>query len=523
MTLLSKKTISLCGMLLWSISMLWAQGERRSSVKLQTAKYIIQELYVDTVDEDKLTEAAIQGMLKDLDPHSSYVTAEDVRRFNESIQGNFEGIGIQYNMLTDTLYVSQLVVGGPAEKAGILAGDKVLMVNDTLIAGVKLRTEDITRKIRGKKGSIVTLKVLRKGAKNLLTFQVVRDKIPLYSMDAAYMVNDSIGYIRVNNFSATTGKEVKDALINLKTKGMKHLIFDLQGNGGGVLASALSIGNELLPEQELIVYTEGRKSPRRDFYSTGKTGAFREGKLVILVDDFTASASEIVAGAVQDWDRGVIIGRRTFGKGLVQRPFDLPDGSMIRLTVSRYYTPAGRFIQRPYESRESYAKDFIERYNRGEMSSADSIHLPDSIRYTTLKKGRTVYGGGGIMPDIFVPIDTTYFTPYYRYLRDAGIVNKLSMELVDKHRAEWRKKYPTFALFLEKFVVTEDMLHRMIALGNSADVPYKKEEYEQSKTLLMHQIKGLIGRDLWGLSEYFQVTNVLNPTYLRAIEELQKP
>ncbi len=499
---------------------LFAQPKQQAARKLQIAEYIINELYVDDVNEDKLVEDAINGMLQKLDPHSTYANAEEVRKLNEPLQGNFEGIGIQFNMATDTLFVIQTISGGPSEKAGILAGDKIIMVNDTLIAGIKMNTEDVMRRLRGKKGTKVTVKVLRRGAEALIPVTITRDKIPMYSLDAAYMIDREVGYIRINRFAATTGKEMADALTKLKGKGMKRLILDLQGNGGGYMNTAIDVANELLNPDELIVYTEGRKSPRQEFRVKGK-GLFRQGEMVLLVDEFSASASEIVAGAIQDWDRGTVIGRRTFGKGLVQRPFELPDGSMIRITVARYFTPSGRFIQRPYESKDSYERDLIDRYNRGEMLSADSIHFPDSLRHTTLRKGRTVYGGGGIMPDYFIPVDTTYYSPYYIKLRNAGLINRLTVEAVDRHREEWKTRYTTFEQFNREFLVTDDMLQRIIALGEAEKITFKENEYNTSLPLLKQQIKALIARDLWDMSEYFQVINTLNPAYLKALEVLK--
>src|SRR5574344_923346 len=368
-----------------------------ASRKLQMAQFAITNLYVDKVDENKLVEEAIIKMLAQLDPHSTYSDAQEVKKMNEPLVGNFEGIGVQFNMVEDTLFVIQPVSNGPSEKVGILAGDRIVAVNDTAIAGVKMSTEDIMSRLRGPKDSKVNLTIVRRGIKDPLHFKVVRDKIPIYSLDASYMIQPKTGYIRINRFGATTAEEFNKSLKELQKKGMKDLILDLQGNGGGYLNAAIDLANEFLGQKELIVYTEGRAARRSDFFAKG--GNFRNGRLVVLVDEYSASASEIVAGAIQDWDRGVLVGRRTFGKGLVQRPIDLPDGSMIRLTVARYYTPSGRCIQKPYESIEQYNRDLIERYNRGEMQSADSIHFPDSLKTKTLKKGRIVYGGGGIMPD----------------------------------------------------------------------------------------------------------------------------
>ena len=431
-------------------------------------------------------------------------------------------IGIQFNMATDTLFIIQPVSGGPSEKVGILAGDRIIEVNDTVIAGVKMSTEEVMRRLRGPKGSEVNVKIMRNGVKGLIPFTIKRDKIPVYSLDASYMVNEHIGYIRINRFAATTGEEFRDALHKLQKKGMKDLILDLQGNGGGYLNAAIELCDELLGKKELIVYTEGRRNPRSEFKAKGD-GDFQEGRLVVLVDEYSASASEIVTGAIQDWDRGIVVGRRTFGKGLVQRPIDLPDGSMIRLTVARYYTPAGRCIQKPYENIEQYNQDLIDRYNRGEMVSADSIHFPDSLKTRTLRLGRTVYGGGGIMPDYFIPLDTTMYTDYYLDLRNKGAIVQENLKLIDRHRNEWIKKYKTFDRFNRDFEITEEMLSELVETGKNTGAKYDEAQYLTALPLIKTQLKALIARDLWDMSEYFQVINELSDSMKKAIELLEKP
>lgn len=507
--------------LLFLSTMAMAQNKMLNSParKLQIAEYAISNLYVDKVDEEKLVEDAIIKMLEELDPHSTYSGPEEVKKLNEPLVGNFDGIGIQFNMATDTLFVIQPVSGGPSEKVGILAGDRIIEVNDTVIAGVKMGTEDIMRRLRGPKGTKVNLKVMRRGVADLISFTVKRDKIPVYSLDASYMINKNVGYIRISRFAATTAKEFEEALAKLQKKGMTNLILDLQGNGGGYLNAAIDITNHLLQKGELIVYTEGRRNPRTEFDAKG-SGMFRTGGLAVLVDEFSASASEIVTGAVQDWDRGIVIGRRTFGKGLVQRPIDLPDGSMIRLTVARYYTPAGRCIQKPYESIEQYNKDLIDRYNRGEMMSADSIHFPDSLKTVTLKKGRIVYGGGGIMPDYFVPVDTTFYTDYYLALRDKGAIIQQNLKLIDTYRTEWKKKYLTFERFNKRFEITDEMLKELVALGEKLGAKYDEEQYQTALPLIKIQLKALIARDLWDMNEYFQVINTINDSVKKALEHL---
>ena len=506
------------------VSALHAQNKLLNSPsrKLQLAEFAIANLYVDNVDENKLVEDAIISMLEELDPHSTYSDPEEVKRLNEPLQGNFDGIGIQFNMVTDTLFIIQPVSGGPSEKVGILAGDRIIEVNDTIIAGVKMSTEEVMRRLRGPKGSKVDVKIMRNGVKDLIPFTIKRDKIPVYSLDASYMVNRHIGYIRINRFAATTGEEFRDALHKLQKKGMKDLILDLQGNGGGYLNAAIELCDELLGKKELIVYTEGRRNPRSEFNAKGD-GDFQNGRLVVLVDEYSASASEIVTGAIQDWDRGIVVGRRTFGKGLVQRPIDLPDGSMIRLTVARYYTPSGRCIQKPYENIEQYNQDLIERYNRGEMVSADSIHFPDSLKTRTIRLRRTVYGGGGIMPDYFIPLDTTMYTDYYLDLRNKGAIVQENLKLIDRHRNEWIKKYKTFDRFNRDFEITEDMLSELIETGKHTGAKYDEAQYRTALPLIKTQLKALIARDLWDMSEYFQVINELSDSMKKAIELLEQP
>ena len=507
----------------FSISTIQAQENKKNDSpirKLTLAQFAIANLYVDETNPDKLVESAIIGMLEELDPHSTYSNAEEVKKMNEPLQGNFDGIGIQFNMAEDTLFVIQPVSGGPSEKVGILAGDRITHVNDTLIAGVKMSTEDIMRRLKGTKGTKVDVKVVRRGVDETLAFTIVRDKIPVYSLDASYMATSKVGYIKINRFGATTHQEFMDALASLKGQGMQDLILDLQGNGGGYLNAAIDIANEFLGAGELIVYTEGRRNPRREFFAKGD-GKHQNGRLVVLVDEYSASASEIVAGAVQDWDRGLVVGRRTFGKGLVQRPIDLPDGSMIRLTVARYYTPAGRCIQKPYESIEQYNADLIERYNRGEMMSADSIHFPDSLKCMTLKKGRAVYGGGGIMPDNFVPVDTTRFTKYHSQLSNRGVLLKVHFQLIDAYRDKWTKEYDDYAKFNQNFEPDETMMQQLVAEGEKAGVKYDEEQYRKSESLIKLQLKALIARDLWDMNEYYHTINVVNESVNKALELLE--
>lgn len=499
--------------------------------KLQLAEFAISNLYVDTVNENKLVEKAIIEMLAQLDPHSTYSDAEEVKKMNEPLRGNFEGIGVQFQMIEDTLLIVQPVSNGPSEKVGILAGDRIIAVNDTAIAGVKMNTEEIMSRLRGPKDSKVKLTIIRRGVKDPLVFTVKRDKIPILSLDAAYMIQPKTGYIRINRFGATTAEEFLKALKDLQKQGMKDLILDLQGNGGGYLNAAIDLANEFLDQKELIVYTEGRAAQRSEFFAKGN-GNFKKGRLIVLIDEYSASASEIVTGAVQDWDRGVVVGRRSFGKGLVQRPVDLPDGSMIRLTIARYYTPAGRCIQKPYDSgldgstgsgeanKEKYNKDLIDRYNRGEMNSADSIHFPDSLKCQTKKLARTVYGGGGIMPDYFVPIDTTLYTDYHRNLVAKGVIINTTMKFIEKNRKDLLDKYKTFNKFNEKFEIDGEILNNMRALADKEKIEFNEKQYNKALPLIKTQLKALIARDLWDMNEYFQVMNAANESVKRALEIL---
>ena len=517
---MNKITIYVLLACLWTVSAVQAQSFGSPAMrKLQMAEFAISNFYVDKVDEDKLVEEAIIKMLAQLDPHSTYSDAEEVKKMNEPLQGNFEGIGVQFQMIEDTLLVVQPVSNGPSEKIGILAGDRIIAVNDSAIAGVKMSTEEIMKRLRGPKGSKVNLKIVRRGVQDPLVFTVKRDKIPILSLDASYMIQPKTGYIRINRFGATTAEEFKKAMKELQKQGMKDMILDLQGNGGGYLNAAIDLANEFLGQKELIVYTEGRTAKRSDFYAKGN-GEFRNGRLIVLVDEYTASASEIVSGAVQDWDRGIIVGRRSFGKGLVQRPIDLPDGSMIRLTIARYYTPAGRCIQKPYDSSTDYNKDLIERFNHGELMNADSIHFPDSLKVQTKKLGRSVYGGGGIMPDYFVPIDTTLYTDYHRNLVAKGAVIKFTMKFIEGHRKELANKYKKFESFNEKFIIDDDMLATLREMGEKEGVKFNEEQYQKSLPLIKTQLKALIARDLWDMNEYFRVMNTTNESVQKALEIL---
>lgn len=490
--------------------------------KLTIAEMAVNNLYVDSVNEAKLVEDAIRGMLKELDPHSSYSTPKEVQALNEPLQGNFEGIGVQFNMIEDTLLVIQPTVKGPSEKVGILAGDRIITVNDSAIAGVKMPKEDIMKRLRGPRGTQVKLGIVRRGVPETLYFTVTRDKIPVHSIDAVYMIRPEVGYIRIGSFGATTYNEFMEGIEKLRGQGMKQLILDLQDNGGGYLQAAVQLANEFLQKGDLIVYTEGRTTGRMDYHCDGN-GSIRDLPITVLVNEFTASAAEIVSGAIQDYDRGIIVGRRTFGKGLVQRPIDLPDGSMIRLTVAHYYTPTGRCIQKPYKKGDlkEYEMDFDNRLKHGELTNRDSIHFADSLKYETLHQHRTVYGGGAIMPDEFVPLDTLQYTRYHRQLAAKSIIINASLRYIDDHRKELKRQYPSFEKFKAEFETPQSLLEQIMAEGEKSKVTPKDEE-ERQRTLpfLSQQLKALVARDLWDMDEYFHIINEQSHIVRRALEIL---
>lgn len=483
--------------------------------KLHYAEKIIESYYVDDVNSDKIVQEAIVAMLKTLDPHSSYSDPEETKELTTPLEGNFSGIGIQFNMLNDTLFVIQTTAGGPSEKVGILPGDRLLSAGDSILSGVKSPNSRILKILRGPKGSEVDLKVLRRGVKEPLAFSIIRDDIPIYSVDAAYMADPKTGYIRISRFAEETDQEFRKAIKDLRAQGMKQLIIDLEDNGGGYLNAAHQLASHFLKKGDLVVYTDAPKMGRM-VYDVEKPGDLQLEKVVILANQYSASASEILSGAIQDNDRGLIVGRRTFGKGLVQRPFPFPDGSMIRLTVSKYYTPSGRSIQKPYEAgdEEGYRKDMLHRYEAGEFSSEDSIHFPDSLRFETLHNRRPVYGGGGIMPDLFVPIDTTAYSDYYRDLVAKGIINRYSITYVDNNRTRLKAEYPDEAAFISLFEITDPMLQEIVKMGEADSVKFNEQQFERSKAMMATIVKGIIGRDLFETSTYFKVVNpVLNPVF----------
>ncbi len=491
--------------------------------KLNMAMMAISNLYVEDVDEAKIAEDGIRGMLEKLDPHSTYSNAKEVKAMNESLEGSFEGIGVQFNMMEDTLVVIQTISNGPSQKVGIIAGDRIVMVNDTAIAGVKMSREEIMSRLRGPKGTKVNLKIVRQGIKELLPFTVVRDKIPVYSLDASYMIRPGIGYIRIDNFGATTYDEFMSAMQRLREQGMKDLIIDLEDNGGGYLQSAVRIVNEFLDKGDMIVYTEGRRTPRHDYYADGSKSF--DGRVVVLVNEYSASASEITAGAFQDQDRGTIVGRRSFGKGLVQRPVEFDDGSMIRLTIAHYYTPSGRCIQKPYTKgdKKDYANDLDKRFKNGEMTNADSIHFADSLKFQTLREKRVVYGGGGIMPDVFVPLDTVKFTKFHRQLSAKSYIINANMRYIDENRKALKKKYKDFEDFNTNFEVPASLVNSIIEKAETDKLkPKDDEELNTTLPYLRTQLKALIARDLWDMNEYYKVFNETNDIIKKGIEVLSQ-
>jgi carboxyl-terminal processing protease len=492
------------------------QDLKTSLQQLQQAFLWIEHFYVDSVSTEQMSANAIRGILKELDPHSTYLTPTEVRKANEPLEGNFDGIGIHYQMDHDTLMVINTIIGGPSEKVGLRAGDRILTVNDTVIAGVKMSNDEVQRRLRGPKGTVVHIEVKR-GAESV-PFDITRDKIPLYSVDASYMAAPEVGYIKVSRFGKNTHEEMMAAADSLRRRGMKHLIVDLQSNGGGYLGSAVDMASEFLPKNSLIVYTEGR-AVKRDEYRTSSKGQLTDGRLVVLIDEQSASASEIFSGAMQDLDRGVIVGRRSFGKGLVQRPVPLPGGAMIRLTVSHYYTPSGRCIQKPYTKgdKESYDRDLTNRYRSGELMSADSIHFADSLRCYTLG-GRTVYGGGGIMPDVFVPVDTTKVTRTHRNLLARGTFNRYILSYFDEQHDRLKAQYPTLDDYAARFTVSDALLEGLRQRAAADSVKMDSAEWEQSRPLLSLQLKAGLASDLFGTSAYYRIISAADDIYQRAVE-----
>ena len=489
-----------------------------SNDKLTRVLDIIESDYVDTVNRNALIEEAIPVMLRKLDPHSVYIRASDLAQANEPLQGNFDGIGVSFNMLTDTVMIISTVPGGPSEKAGITAGDKIIYVNDSLIAGRGYPDEDVVKMLKGPRGTRVELKIERKGADRLLPFTILRDKIPIYSIDVSYMMSEEVGYMKISNFALTTHDEFRKGIRELKEQGMKRLILDLRGNSGGVMETATLIADEFLPEGKLIVFTMGKSTPRQDIRATSH-GEFEEGALVILIDEWSASASEILAGAVQDNDRGTIIGRRSFGKGLVQEPVMFRDGSGMRLTIARYYTPTGRSIQKPYDQGiEKYYEDLGNRLMHGEFEEADSIRMDDSLRFTT-PGGKTVYGGGGIMPDIFIPIDTTGVSDYFLQIRNTGLLYRFALKYTEDNRETMRKF--TDLASLEQWLSGQNLISKFVTYANQNGVPANREQLAVSEKIISVQLKAYIARNMLDNKGFYPVWQEIDKTLLDALDYLR--
>lgn len=499
-----------------------AQGSIDPGQKLRRAEAIIENYYVDEVDGDTLATEAIRAMLKTLDPHSAYSTPAETREFTEPLDGKFSGIGIQFNMLDDTVYVIQPTVGGPSERVGILPGDRIISANDTVIAGRSLPNREVMKVLRGPKGSTVRLNVKR--GNEFIDFMVERDDIPLYSVDETFMADPHTGYIRITRFAEETANEVAQAIAKLRRQGMKNLIIDLSDNGGGYLGAAFELASQFLPAGTPVVSTSGRRMPRQDYRTTDE-GYFQDGRIVVIANQYSASAAEIFAGAMQDNDRGLIVGRRTFGKGLVQRPFPFPDGSMMRLTVSRYYTPSGRCIQKHYDKghSEDYQREVFLRLSAGELWSADSIARPDSLLYHTLVNNRPVYGGGGIIPDVFVPADTSYFSTYYRDLVAKGIINRTCINYVDANRSDLQRRYRNADRFQQQFTVPESLVEKLISRATDEGIEFNSEQWERSKPLAEAIMKGIIARDLYENGSYYRSVAGLNKDYLEALSLINDP
>ncbi len=498
-----------------------AQISREQAEKIQRALQIIDFAYVEQTDEEELVEHAIRGMLKELDPHSVYLSAEELRKANEPLQGSFDGIGIQFQIISDSIVVISPVPGGPSEKVGIMAGDKIVIIDGVASTGSQVNNQMVQEKLRGTRGSQVEVGVYRRGTSEILDFTITRDRIPIHSLDASFMATPTIGYIKINRFSRTTMREFREALGQLKAKGMQDLILDLNNNSGGFLDVAIDLTDQFLDRDQLIVYTEGHASPTQEFSSTVR-GDFKKGKLVVLINEGSASASEILSGAIQDWDRGLLIGRRTFGKGLVQRPFDLPDGSAIRLTTARYHTPTGRSIQKPYdEGTDKYFNDLSERLQNGELVSEANIHFPDSLKYFTKNNQRVVYGGGGIMPDFFIPVDTTRVSTFYSRVLRRGILNTFCIEYTNENRQIFLKTFPDADYFVAQFNVDDDLLQKFFSYSTEHGIVSPVIGEDDSEIYLRNQLKGLVARNLFDFGAYIQVSVQMDDAYNKAIEILR--
>ncbi len=479
---------------------------------------LIYDSYVDDVSKEELTDEGIRSMLKNLDPHSSYIPARDFNRINDPLMGSFEGIGIEFNMVKDTVVVINPIAGGPSEKAGIMPGDRIIMVKDTIIAGVNLQTDRVINMLMGPKGTQVDIAVYRPGVPEIIPFSLKRDQIPSYSLDIAYMLNHEVGYMKFNKFSATTYQEFLSGLETLQQEGMEKMILDLRGNGGGLLESAILMADEMLGPQKIIVYTDGRRRPRA-YARSQRNGRFETQPLVVLIDEWSASASEIIAGAVQDNDRGLIIGRRSFGKGLVQEQVPLGDGSALRLTVARYYTPTGRSIQKPYEEGEdAYYSDFIQRYHNGELEDPDKIQFDDSLRFET-PAGRIVYGGGGIMPDIFIPIATGEQTAFFNQVANRGLIYLFAFDHADKNR-RILEQYKDAEHFVNAFQIGNADFRAFLNFVQEHGLTVPPGISTESARMIRNEIKAYVGRNLYGAEAFFPVLHARDAAIIRSLEAL---
>lgn len=489
------------------------ESSSSNSKKITNLLNYVQEEYVDTIDLDGLTESTIISMLDQLDPHSSYIPARELDATNEQLNGNFDGIGVEFNIINDTIVVVAPINGGPSEKLGIRSGDRIVTIEDSLVAGTGVKNKDVISMLRGERGTKVKVEIARRGVKKLIPFNIERDKIPIYSVDAGYMIEDKVGYIKISRFGATTYDEFVEKLDLLREDGMQSLILDLRGNPGGYLNAAINICDEFLSDGKLIVYTEGRSRPKDNAFATRK-GDFEKGKLAVLVDEGSASASEIVSGAVQDNDRGTIVGRRTFGKGLVQEQVQLADGSAVRLTIARYYTPTGRCIQRPYGKDDDYYGDFYQRLENGELYEVDSISVDEKDRFVT-PAGKLVYGGGGIVPDVFVPLDTSGYSEFHSNLISSGAIREFALNYSSEHRSEL-EKYNSATDFRDQFNFAQNDYQSLVEFAKSKDI--KIEGAQKAKLEVLNNLKALIARSKWNGDGFYPIINQRDKTIGSALE-----
>jgi carboxyl-terminal processing protease len=511
-------------MALWATCLAWSGASAQNNADAQTLKFnqllrVVDRLYVDTVDVARLTEVAIIRLLEELDPHSVYLTREEVQEANEPLEGGFFGIGIQFNILGDTLMVVDVIPGGPSERVGLLAGDRIVTIDGENVVGIGLTNTGVRKRLKGEENSIVKVSVFR--GRYLLEFNIRRGMIPIHSVDASYMLEPGIGYLRLARFAATTVREFEQALRQLKEEGLEDLIIDLQENPGGYMGAAVELADHLLDSHRLLLYTSGKEARANESYHSTPDGLFQRGRVIILQNESSASASEILAGAVQDWDRGLIVGRRSFGKGLVQRPIPLQDGSMVRLTIAHYYTPSGRSIQKPYRKGENYRAELYDRYDTGELFSRDSIRVTDTTRYFTKERHRLVHGGGGIVPDLFVPIDTSVRYAYFNLLMAKGVLLDYEFYHVNRHRAALRERYPAFRQFKENFEVTPEMIREIVQKGEEQGVAPDDKLLAPVLPELKRYLKALIARDLWGMNEYYKIINEGNAPLRAALKALR--